>query len=57
MVLYVLHCSSMNEVILANVAHLTWEGAFSKHAVALSNQLAVPQAEECTEEIPECSLG
>lgn len=25
--------------------------------MALSNQLAIPQAEECAEEVPECSLG
>lgn len=36
---------------------VTWEGAFAKHAMALPNQLAIPQAEECAEEIPKCRLG
>lgn len=37
---------------ISNIAWLTREGAFAKHTVALADQLPIPQAEECAEEIP-----
>lgn len=43
--------------MLVCFAKVTWEGAFAKHAMALPNQLAVPQAEKGAEEIPKCRLG
>lgn len=32
---------------------ITWKGTFAKHTMALPHQLAVPQAEQGAEEIPE----
>lgn len=43
--------------MLVCLVKVTWEGAFAKHAMALPDQLAIPQAEERAEEIPECRLG